>query len=231
LEAEAESAGVAPAGGSPTAAPAARAASNAQSLAVDTPVARPLPKRNVITRRIFILGGFWSAMGLLLVGLLGSPLDFMWIRKLRGFGGPIPVSPDRVPPAGGEPVRIFEGRFWLVNLEAGTTPNGEETPGGVIALWTKCPHLGCTVPWNAGFSFQGRKGWFRCPCHNSTYTKEGGVIVFGLAPRPMDVFPIEVQDNLSLIVQTGRQFEFTGSPNNPSRAVPLEPGNTTPPPA
>lgn len=231
MEAEAESAGVAPAGGTPTAAPVARAASTAQSLAVDTPVAKPLPKRNVITRRVFILGGFWSAIGLLLVGLLGSPLDFMWIRKLRGFGGPIPVSPDRVPPAGGEPVRIFEGRFWLVNLEAGTTPNGEETPGGVIALWTKCPHLGCTVPWNAGFTFQGRKGWFRCPCHNSTYTKEGGVIVFGPAPRPMDVFPIEVQDDLGLIVQTGRQFEFTGSPKNPSRAVPLEPGNTTPPPA
>jgi len=229
LEAEAESAGVAPAGGTPAAAPASRAASSAQSLAVDTPVAKPLPKRKVITRRIFILGGFWSAIGLLLVGLLGSPLDFMWIRKIRGFGGPIPVSPDRVPPAGGEPVRIFEGRFWLVNLLAGTTPNGEETPGGVIALWTKCPHLGCTVPWNAGFNFRGRKGWFRCPCHNSTYTKEGGVIVFGPAPRPMDVFPIEVQDDLGLIVQTGRQFEFTGSPKNPSRTVPLEPGNTTPP--
>ena len=231
MEAEAESAGAAPAGGTPAQAAPARAASAAQSLAVDTPVAKPLPKRNVLTRRIFILGGFWSAFSLLMVGLLGSPLDFMWIRKVKGFGGPIPVSPDRVPLAGSDPVRIFEGRFWLVNLESGTTPNGEETPGGVIALWTKCPHLGCTVPWNPSFNFQGRKGWFRCPCHNSTYTKEGGVIVFGPAPRPMDVFPIEVQDDGSLIVQTGRQFEFTGSPRNPSRTVPLEPGNTTPPPA
>ena len=223
---EAESVGAASA--TPAAAPAPPPAA-ARSIAVDTPVAKPLSKRNVITRRIFILGGFWSAFSLLLVGLLGAPLDFMWIRKIKGFGGPIPVSPDRVPKAGADPVRIFEGRFWLVNLVAGTTPNGEETPGGVIALWTKCPHLGCTVPWNAGFNFQGRKGWFRCPCHNSTYTKEGGVIVFGPAPRPMDVFPIEVQDDLSLIVQTGRQFEFTGSPKNPARTVPLEPGNTTPP--
>ena len=185
--------------------------------------------RNVITRRIFILGGFWSAFSLLMVGLLGAPLDFMWIRKVKGFGGPIPVSADRIPAAGSDPQRIFEGRFWLVNLEAGTTPNGEETPGGVLALWTKCPHLGCTVPWNPSFNFSGRKGWFRCPCHNSTYTKEGGVLVFGPAPRPMDVFPITVEDDGSLIVQTGRQYEFTGSPDNPSRAVPLEPGNTTPP--
>ena len=226
MAAEAESTGAAPA--TPAAAPAPPPAA-ARSIVVDTPVAKPLSKRNVITRRIFILGGFWSAFSLLMVGLLGAPLDFMWIRKVKGFGGPIPVSADRIPAAGSDPQRIFEGRFWLVNLEAGTTPNGEETPGGVLALWTKCPHLGCTVPWNPSFNFSGRKGWFRCPCHNSTYTKEGGVLVFGPAPRPMDVFPITVEDDGSLIVQTGRQYEFTGSPNNPSRAVPLEPGNTTPP--
>jgi cytochrome b6-f complex iron-sulfur subunit len=211
----------APAAASPPPAPA-------RSIVVDTPVAKPVPRRGTITRRIFILGGFWSALGLLIVGLLGAPLDFMWIRRVRGFGGPIAVTPDRIPPAGGEPLRIFEGRFWLVNLEAGTTPNGEETPGGVIALWTKCPHLGCTVPWNGSFNFSGRTGWFRCPCHNSTYTKEGGVLVFGPAPRPMDVFPITVQDDGGLIVQTGREFDGTGSPANPSRAVPLEPGRTTP---
>jgi cytochrome b6-f complex iron-sulfur subunit len=226
LEAEAEStAGGTPA--TPVAQPAAPPA--ARSIAVDTPVAKPLPKRNVITRRIFILGGFWSAVGLLLVGFLGAPLDFMWIRKVRGFGGPIAVTPDRVPAVGANPSRIIEGKFYLVNLEPGVTPNGEETPGGVLALWQKCPHLGCTVPYREAFEFQGRKGWFRCPCHNSTYTKEGGVLVFGPAPRPMDVFPIEVQSDGGLIVQTGREFDGSGSPNNPSRAVdPKQPGATTP---
>jgi cytochrome b6-f complex iron-sulfur subunit len=230
LESEAESIGGAPATPPPAAVPTAPAAPPpaAQAIAVDTPIAKPLPKRNVITRRIFILGGFWSALGLLTVGLLGAPLDFMWIRKLRGFGGPVAVTPDRIPDVGEDPQRIIEGKFWLVNIEPGTTPNGEETPGGVLALWQKCPHLGCTVPYNPSFDFQGRRGWFRCPCHNSTYTREGGVLVFGPAPRPMDVFPIEVQQDGSLIVQTGREFDGTGSPDNPSRAVPLEPGNTTP---
>jgi len=232
VESEAESIGGAPAtppaaAATPAAAPAQ--APGARSIVVDTPVAKPVPKRGTITRRIFILGGFWSAVGLLLVGLLGAPLDFMWIRKVRGFGGPISVTADRIPAPGANPVRIIEGKFWLVNLEPGTTPNGEETPGGVLALWQKCPHLGCTVPFREAFEFQGRKGWFRCPCHNSTYTKEGGVLVFGPAPRPMDVFPIEVLDNGSLVVQTGREFDGTGSPQNPSRAVPPEPGNTTPP--
>jgi cytochrome b6-f complex iron-sulfur subunit len=182
----------------------------ARSLAVDTPVARPLPKRELVTRRIFILGGFWSAMGLAAVGFLGAPLDFMWPRGGGGFGGPITVSPDRVPAEGEDPRKINEGRFYIVNMEAGETPSGVDTPGGLLALYQKCPHLGCVVPYRPGFTFQDVKGWFLCPCHGSTYTKRGGVILKGPAPRPMDV--------------------FTGSPDNPRRAAPYEAGATTPEP-
>lgn len=195
---------------------------------VDTPIAKPVPKRAALSRRVFILGGFWSALMLAVVGIFGSPLDFVWPRKLSGFGGPVPVTPDRIPAPGADPLRIVEGRFWLVNLEPGTTPNGEETLGGLLALWQKCPHLGCTVPWNSGFDFRGRRGWFRCPCHNSTYTKEGGVLVFGPAPRSMDVFPLEVQQDRSIVVQTGRDFEGSGGAQNPGRAAPYEPGSSTP---
>jgi cytochrome b6-f complex iron-sulfur subunit len=202
-----------------------------RAIAVDTPVAKPVARRELITRRVFLLGGFWSTLGLALVGLLTSPLDFLWPRNIGGFGGPINVSPDRIPEPGGEPARIPEGRFFLLNLVEGETVAGVETPGGALALWYKCPHLGCTVPWNPSFNFQGVKGWFRCPCHNSTYTKDGGVLRFGPAPRSLDVFPLEVQGDGGLIVQTGRQFEGTGSEDNPRRAVPLEPGNTTPEPA
>lgn len=200
----------------------------ARSIAVDTPVARPVPRRQVISRRVFVLGGFWTSLMLAFVGLVGSPLNFIWPRKIGGFGGPIPVSADRIPAEGSDPVRIVEGRFWLVNVPAGVTPNGEESPGGLIALWQKCPHLGCTVPWRSEFDFQARKGWFRCPCHGSTYTKEGGVLVYGPAPRPMDVFPLTVESDKSITVQTGREFEGTGSVANPSRTVPHEPGNSTP---
>jgi cytochrome b6-f complex iron-sulfur subunit len=177
---------------------------------------------------VFILGGFWTGLVMGIIGMTGVPLDFMWPRKVTGFGGPITVTPDRIPAPDDDPRLIQEGRFFLVNLLPGVTPNGEETPGGLLALWRKCPHLGCTIPWRPDFVFQGRKGWFRCPCHGSTYTKEGGIIVFGPAPRPMDVFPIEVQDDGSIVVQTGRQFEGTGSPQNPARAVPLQPGARTP---
>ena len=62
--------------------------------------------------------------------------------------------------------------------------------GGLLALYQKCVHLGCTVQWLATFDFQNQTGWFRCPCHQSTYTK-AGVRVFGPAPRSLDTFEIQ----------------------------------------
>ncbi len=189
--------------------------------AIDTPVAKPAPVKGLLTRRLFILGGFWSALGLALVGTLGSPLDFMWPRKLGGFGGPIPVTKDRIPQEpGSDPIRIVEGRFWLVNLVPGVTPNGEETPGGVLALWQKCPHLGCTVPYRPEFEFLGRKGWFRCPCHGSTYT-DAGVRVYGPAPRSLDRMQLTIDPGSKQIsVNTGKITK--GTPDNFKFAVKAE---------
>ena len=189
---------------------------------VDTPVATPVPTRHVLTRRLFILGGFWTTISLAVVGLIGPSLDFFYPRKVTGAVRDVFVSKDLIPGPGDEPVAIAEGRFFLLNLEPGTTPNGEETPGGLLALWRKCPHLGCTVPWRADFSFLGRTGWFRCPCHGSTYTKEGGILVSGPAPRPMDVFPLEVQEDNSIKVTTGVTAAEKGSQENPSKTVPYE---------
>jgi len=201
-----------------------------RSITVDTPVAKPLPRREVITRRIFLLGGFWTALGLAIVGFLGSPLDFLWPRNLKGFGGPITVTPDQVPKEGADPIRNIEGKFWLLNLKAGpTTAPGADSPGGLLALYVKCPHLGCTVPYRPDFTFNNVQGWFRCPCHGSTYSKDGGVKVFGPAPRPLDVFPITVNSDKTLTVLTGRAYEGTGSTQNPARTIAYEAGNKTPP--
>jgi len=204
------------------AAAATPAATQASVATVDTPIAKPVPARPVVSRRLFILGGFWSTLALAFVGIVGSPLDFWWPRTVAGAARKVFVSADRVPKVGGDPVVIPEGRFFLVNLAAGTTPNGEETPGGLLALWRKCPHLGCTVPWRPDFTFLGRTGWFRCPCHGSTYTKEGGILVAGPAPRPMDLFDLEVQSDKSVVVTTGVTVAIKGGPENPSKTTPYD---------
>ncbi len=169
----------------------------------------------IVSRRTLVLGGFWGGIGALLAAITGGlGIDFLWPRKVVGFGAPVDVPASSIPPPGGDPLRVIEGRFWLVNLAEGEGGS----PGGLLALYQKCTHLGCTVPWRGSFEFAGKEGWFRCPCHASTFTKEGGILVSGPAPRPMDTMAIEVKPNGDIVVQTGQIRK--GGQDNPLRAVP-----------
>jgi cytochrome b6-f complex iron-sulfur subunit len=72
------------------------------------------------------------------------------------------------------------------------------------------------VPWRPEFTFNDDKGWYRCPCHGSTYTK-AGVRVFGPAPRSMDTMKITIDGAGNITVQTGSITP--GGTDNPHRAV------------
>jgi len=179
------------------------------------------PPRTLVNRRTFVLSGFWgsmAALGAVIVG--GWGIDFLWPKKLTGFGAPVDVTASKIPAPGADPVHIAEGRLWLVNIAAGEA----ESPGGLLALYQKCPHLGCTVPWRADFDFGGKKGWFRCPCHGSTFTKEGGILVSGPSPRPLDTMAITFKPTGDITVQTGQITE--GGQDNPLRVV--SPSEQTP---
>jgi len=189
-------------------------------LTVDTPVAKPVPRRPLLTRRVFVLGGFWSGLFLAAVSVLGAPLDFAWPRKLGAFGGAHVVQAADVPPEGGDPVRFPTGRFYLAHL----APGQEGSQGGILALYQKCTHLGCTVPWRPDFEFSNTRGWYRCPCHGSTYTKGAAILVAGPAPRPLDTMEVEVQDNGGVLVNTGGITK--GGSDNPLRAVPYRPAGS-----
>jgi len=181
----------------------------------DTSAGQPAPRlRHIVSRRVFVLGGFWVGIGLAAAAAVGSTLDFMWPRKITGFGAPVDVRDSRIPSPGEDPVRVAEGRFWLGNL----APGEADSPGGLLALYQKCPHLGCTVPYRADFEFAGKKGWFRCPCHGSTFTREGGILVWGPSSRDMDTMRIDVKPEGGIVVDSGDITE--GGKNNPQRTVP-----------
>jgi cytochrome b6-f complex iron-sulfur subunit len=74
------------------------------------------------------------------------------------------------------------------------------------------------VPWRETFSWpdpesgQNKLGWFRCPCHGSTYN-DAGVRVFGPAPRSMDHMEITIDASTGRIdVNTGAITK--GTPDN-----------------
>lgn len=77
--------------------------------------------------------------------------------------------------------------------EYGPVLGGMES--GVIALYQKCPHLGCRVPECKSSQ------WFECPCHGSQYNRVGEKKA-GPAPRGMDHFVLTVSGSGDVIIDT-----------------------------
>jgi nitrite reductase/ring-hydroxylating ferredoxin subunit len=54
---------------------------------------------------------------------------------------------------------------------------------GYVIFSSICPHLGCRFAWDTS------RNVFFCPCHNSTYTRDG-LKIAGPAPRGLDPLPL-----------------------------------------
>ncbi len=169
-----------------------------------------------VSRRSLIQITFWAGLGSGLLAIAAAMVDFLYPRGIIGFGGVVTAGTiEQFPP--GTKTAVAAGKFWLVSLT-------EEQGGpGYLALWWKCPHLGCTVPWRDGFSWpdpvtkQNTRGWFRCPCHGSTYN-HAGVRVFGPAPRSMDRMEVTIDPATGRVdVNTGSISK--GAPDNANFAV------------
>lgn len=78
-------------------------------------------------------------------------------------------------------------------------PDLEENPDEVIAISTRCAHLGCPV------RFFEAAGNFICPCHGGVYGFQGEVLG-GPPPRPLDRFQTRVVDD---VVEVGPRFSVT----------------------
>ena len=186
---------------------------------------------HALRRRQLLRRGFWAGMGVLAAGGLAGLAEFLNPTVPQRFGGTITVPADKVPRPGDEPYHDIAGRFWLVNLKPGEggVPAGvevmagasERAPapsrmGGLLALYQKCTHHGCTVFWRSDFDFAGARSWFRCPCCGGTYTK-AGVRIFGPPPRSMDTFRIREISSLGVRVDTGHVI--LGALDDPQRTV------------
>lgn len=173
-----------------------------------------------VSRRRVLQIGFWSGLLALIGAVFATFLNNFYPRGLTGFGAQIFVGTvDQLPPGGF--IRNLDAKAWVMRIGPEQAPHEGAPEGSIIALYHKCPHLGCTVPWRPDFQFEDPrnletyKGWFRCPCHGSTYSFTG-TYVFGPAPRSMDTFEFTV-DGGNIVVNTGKITR--GTPDNASRAI------------
>lgn len=135
---------------------------------------------------------------------------FLWPTATGGFGQNVVIGKlqDIIDGARGNAGFFYapSARAWITEYPSDALPKAEAiyTPNiyagmadyGIVALYQKCPHLGCRVPECA------TSGWFECPCHGSQYNRVGEKKA-GPAPRGMDRFPVSVDGGGNVTVATG----------------------------
>lgn len=140
-----------------------------------------------ISRRTFLVATAAVTLGLAITEALRIILKYLDPPKTEGVGGVFTLgSVEEFPP--GSVTHIRQGRFYVVH-------NGD----GLLALYQRCTHLGCLVPW------QEDERLFVCPCHAGRYNLEGEVLS-GPPPRPLSLFELEVKEG-DLTVDTSQVIE------------------------
>jgi cytochrome b6-f complex iron-sulfur subunit len=172
-----------------------------------------------VSRRQFFNRALSATFGSFLAILGIELLAFMWPRLKGGFGASIDagavvdlLAATRAPDGGVVPAFIPEARAYVVPVDDDNLSDQFEGKSvaaeGLMALYQRCVHLGCRVPWCA--PSQG----FECPCHGSKYDYMGEYFG-GPAPRNLDRFVVEVIDS-QFIIHTG---DILQTPRAPTRSV------------
>ena len=155
-----------------------------------------------MSRRNFMRRIFWAGAGILSIEFLAGSVNFLWPNVRSGLGGKFTLGsaadiagaqPDWT---SGQPFAFGKARIFFINVpaaEALVDGSGETVadPGqNVLALYRKCPHLGCNIPPLCEASH-----WFECLCHGSKYNIIGEKRA-GPAPRGMDRFAVTLTEGV-----------------------------------
>ena len=189
----------------------------ARQSAPPAPYVPPDPEVIGVSRRQFFNRTIVLMMQIGLGGFGLASIAFLWPQLGGGFGSAIRVGLvsdvlSEIRGANGFLYRA-EGRMWITEYPNGAVEKARAAysaneltgmeaglalglDGGVIALYQKCPHLGCRVPECV------TSQWFECPCHGSQYNRVGEKRG-GPAPRGMDRFAMSVSADGVLTVDTG----------------------------
>jgi cytochrome b6-f complex iron-sulfur subunit len=143
------------------------------------------------TRRDLLKWGLFGSLLLMLGGFANAFLLYFNPAKIGKFGSKITLPGTVADYPVGTVTMVREGKFYLSHV-----------PEGLLALYWKCKHLGCTVPWKPDEEFQGQVGVFHCPCHGSIYLRNGQNVA-GPAPQPLDYMEITISGG-KITVDTGK---------------------------
>jgi cytochrome b6-f complex iron-sulfur subunit len=187
-------------------------------MAVQTPRPYGIVEKQPIgemSRRNFLGRMLGIGAGILALEFVGGSIAFLWPQLRSGIGGKFPVGTlsdiiaEQASFANGWPFAVGSARTFLINVPAAMElalgneasvldPSADQ----LLALYRKCPHLGCQVP---GLCDELKR--FTCRCHGSTYNILGEKLKEGPAQRGMDRFAVEIGANGVVVIDTS-QYTF-----------------------
>jgi glycine/D-amino acid oxidase-like deaminating enzyme/nitrite reductase/ring-hydroxylating ferredoxin subunit len=92
---------------------------------------------------------------------------------------------DRLRHRGGRPIEdLAPGEGDIVSLDGEKVAGHRRDDGTLVAVSTRCTHLGCQLNWNTA-----ERSW-DCPCHGSRFNPEGAVLQ-GPAVRELERKPLD----------------------------------------
>ena len=210
----------------------ATAVSAAPSAVADAgygPVAAP--PAGELSRRSFMRRAIGVGTGLLALEFAGGTLAFLWPQIREGIGATFRIGTLddilRAEPrfADGWPYAFGPARVFLVNVPAAqamalgaSVPQDAPTSEQLLALWRKCPHLGCQVP--EPCSDLNR---FQCRCHGSTFNIMGEKMKAGPAQRGMDRFPVTI--DAAGVVHLDTSQRIAGPPSRAAAVLAFDDGH------
>ena len=166
-----------------------------------------------VSRRMFFNRATVTLLSVSVGAFGASVVGFLWKGAEGGFGSKINAGKvDDVI----QLIRqnkgflyLSEARAWVTEypkdalgkgqaVYSGQAPVFTGMQAGIVALYQKCPHLGCRVPECKSSQ------WFECPCHGSQFNRVGEK-KGGPAPRGMDRFAVSI-NNGSVVIDTGSIF-------------------------
>jgi cytochrome b6-f complex iron-sulfur subunit len=190
--------------------------------AAGPPVSAPLPPLDEealgVTRRQFLNRSILGVFGLSLGGFGATVIGFLWPPPGGGgFGSKVVAGSindiNAFITANKAPFYVPAARTYIQPYPIADVSKAKKTGAypdpvlegmalGFVALYQKCVHLGCRVPWCQSSQ------WFECPCHGSKYNRVGEK-KGGPAPRGLDRFIVSVSGE-SVSVNT--QLVILGPP-------------------
>ena len=160
-----------------------------------------------VSRRQFFNRSILAFSGLGLGAFGVAAIAFLWPSAAGGAGTKITVGSEADAKAAFDnkiPFYNAGAKTYIVAYPKQDLPKAKKIPAyapifpgmelGYVALYQKCVHLGCRVPWCASSQ------WFECPCHGSKYNRVGEK-QGGPAPRGLDRFVLEVTGG-NIVVDT-----------------------------